>query len=373
MFNSLYQRLLLTVGGLRKMTKHQNATPLLDSGTSTRGRSGRSRLIWSILGFLLLGGLVYWGGAEAMAAFLSTPFYYVVAIIVTAYILAFISTYRWQCLGQVASSGVPARELGARVSFWGHYRSFIYGRALGLIMPQVVSDFGGRTIVHKGTTGGSAVGAFNGVLFEKVLDLSLMFAMAIPSLSYLFGGQSLERFIGWLVISLVGWVGLLILASRKASVLWQYLSTLSAVTKVEKSSLFSRAMSFGRQALLGLMQISENSSILRKGLALTVLRYSLICLQFILIAASIGAKSIHPIEVVAAIPAAQMALIFSVTPGGIGFIEGGLWGVLQALGGSSEDITKFLVAQRIWFFVSIVVQMSIAVTVHGLKDWLQRS
>ena len=52
---------------------------------------------------------------------------------------------------------------------------------------------------------------------------------------------------------------------------------------------------------------------------------------------------------------AQIGLIIGVTPGGLGLVEAGWAGALHKFGVSSMDAAKFLLAQRILIFVSVLL------------------
>jgi uncharacterized membrane protein YbhN (UPF0104 family) len=60
----------------------------------------------------------------------------------------------------------------------------------------------------------------------------------------------------------------------------------------------------------------------RVGVA-TVVRYGLICVLFTLVARALGLAEIGMVEILGAVPGAQLGAILSVTPGAIGFLEGG--------------------------------------------------
>jgi uncharacterized membrane protein YbhN (UPF0104 family) len=92
---------------------------------------------------------------------------------------------------------------------------------------------------------------------------------------------------------------------------------------------------------------ARDSAVLRRISAITVMRYGLISVEFTLIARALGLKEIGFLEILVALPVAQTGLLIAVTPGGLGFLEGGFWGAFKAMNLAPEAISTFLVGQRV--------------------------
>ena len=84
---------------------------------------------------------------------------------------------------------------------------------------------------------------------------------------------------------------------------------------------------------------------------LSVGRYLLLCVQYFGMGAGVGV-TLPVVVVLSAAPVAQLAALVAITPGGLGFQEGGWAGALAWLGQGSTAISIFVIAVRLGMVVN---------------------
>lgn len=216
-------------------------------------------------------------------------------------------------------------------------------RALGLVVPRSLSTLGGKSVAL-GTLGLSLRRAIWIVILDNAFDVLLLSAMVGPGLLYLSKGGSLGRFAvlaGGLVMALAGGLWWLTSTERFQS-LWKrfwHIPWLAHRVQIDLENTASLLLP--RWSMI-------------RALGLTVLLNGALAICFYFVAQAVGVSHPWPIFV-AAFPATQLSLVLAVTPGGLGLFDAGWYGVLLLGGVPSEQALTFVIAQRAYIFVFVLI------------------
>ena len=311
------------------------------------------RVALGILGLTALLALLWLGGEDALDSLVSADAVSVGLAFATTLGLTTVSSWRWALLTGLFGG----RESG---SFFPYYRSFILSRAAGLFVPQGASDFGLRPLIHRASAGGTVSSSLGGVTVERIADATLVFATGVPASLYILGQLGDAAHWGLLTLALVSWTLCFALLGKRV-LLWLARTAESfgggtddrSWTGPRAGRLFVRLAS-------SLTEAAKNETALRRAAGLSALRYLLIALQFTLVARALGLEGLSMIQVVAALPMAQLGAMVAITPGGIGFVEGGFFGGLELMDVPGNSVTAFLVGQRVLINVFILALAAVA-------------
>jgi uncharacterized membrane protein YbhN (UPF0104 family) len=87
---------------------------------------------------------------------------------------------------------------------------------------------------------------------------------------------------------------------------------------------------------------------------LTLVMYSLLSIRLFFIAQALRLEI--PWHLMAmGVPVTQMAVVFAITPGSLGFLEGGWWAVLSLAGLTMEQFYTFVIGRRAFVLVFTLV------------------
>jgi uncharacterized protein (TIRG00374 family) len=302
----------------------------------------RYQIIQIGLGIIVFTILIFFAGAEALSALSTASPVHLILVFVIVACLTALSARRW---GDLTNSFVGHQVC----SFFDYYHTFILSRATGLIIPQSASELGLRPILHRLSTQSSGLSAFNAGLIERFFDGTLLLATGIPSFIFIIGLIGSKLYVILLLSFIFFWLLGLTAFTRSSIAYLSKLTSRITETRSAQNNYLSRLFITKLNQTIDPLSKSvarDNSTIKWVGF-LSIVRYLLISLQFLLIARALGLTGIGVIDMFAALPAAQLSLLIAITPGGIGFVEGGFLGVFIALGIPLNEINAFLVGQRI--------------------------
>ncbi len=321
-------------------------------------RAGRSTGL-GLLGLAALLVLLWLGGRDALDSIASAdPVYLALAFGTTVAVTA-VSSWRWAVLTGLFVGG----GYGPLLPF---YRSLVLSRAAGLFIPQGASDFALRPLLHRVSAGGPASSSFAGVTVERVADGTLVIAAGVPAALYVLGPLGETGHWGVLAAALGVWALCFAFLGQRA-LRWTAGAAEALACGADGDGLKQRTKGLLSKAGASLREASGHNVALRHAAALSVLRYVLISLQFTLIAYALDLDDVGVLQVVAALPLAQLGAIVAVTPGGIGFVEGGFFGSLDLMEVSGESVATFLVGQRVLISVFILTLGAVALASALLK------
>jgi uncharacterized membrane protein YbhN (UPF0104 family) len=258
--------------------------------------------------------------------------------------------------GHVLSSGLRWRTIAIStlgrsdlpLSKFIHY--FLLGRVLGFVLPAEAADVGVRTMALKRSRQFSLAGAAYTVLLDRLFDLVVLLCLVVPALLHLAGrldehvvlgaglgamvvlplavGRHHRAAIGWLARLYAGMVrGLRFLP-------WARELAVPELERGEEETGFA-----GRTAATLYL--------------LSVLKLVMIVLRLYFVAAALGV-SVPLWMAFLCVPLAQVAALAAVTPGGLGILEAGWYGILVWAGIAPEETVLLVVGWRLYTFGSLL-------------------
>jgi uncharacterized membrane protein YbhN (UPF0104 family) len=306
------------------------------SGFWQRGAKRWLRLILQLLSLALFGLILWSGGEETWEQILhSAP-----EDILVAFLLVGAATVLAATRLQIMVHSM----VGRRLASWPHYYYLnMTARALGLVVPRSLGTLGGKSVALR-ALGVSLKRAVWLVMIDNLFDLMLLGVLVIPGLVFQRG-----------LIAPAGFVGLVLgLTLALAGVLWW---------ATEVGRWLPLAKWLGRIPWLGaalrvdpegVADVLPPRSTALQALGLTALLSAALAVSFYYIALAVGVTSPW-LSFAAGFPITQLSLVISVTPGGLGLFDAGWYGVLLLGGVSRGEALTFVVAQRTYLSVFVLV------------------
>jgi uncharacterized membrane protein YbhN (UPF0104 family) len=301
-----------------------------------RGAKRWLRLVLQLLSLALFGLILWSGGVEPWQQILhSAP-----EDILVAFLLVGAATV----LSATRLRIMVHSMVGRRLASWPHYYYLnMTARALGLVVPRSLSNLGGKSVALR-ALGVSLKRAVWLVMIDNLLDLMLLGVLMIPGLVFLRGLITPGSFVGLalgLTLTLTGalWWGT---AAGRWLPLTRWLKRfpwLGSALRVDPE---------------GAANVLPSRSTALQALGLTALLNGALAVGFYYIALAVGITS--PWLIFAAgFPITQLSLVISVTPGGLGLFDAGWYGVLLLGGVPRGEALTFVVAQRTFLSVFVLV------------------
>jgi len=302
-----------------------------------RGATGRClRLVLQLLSLALFALILWLGGLDPWQQILAGDCWALLAAFLCGGLGNMLSATRLQLV---------ARSLAGRdLAPW---RRFYYlnmtARALGLVAPRGLSTLGGKSVGLR-ALGVSLKRSFWIVLLDNFFDLALLGALMVPSLLFLKDWISSCAFIALalgLILPLAGALWWIAAAGRLLPLIeWlRRVPLLGSVLRIDGA---------------GVADILPTRPTALRALGLSVLLNGALVTRFYYIARAVGTT--HPWLIFAAgFPMTQLSLVLSVTPGALGLFDAGWYGVLLLGGVSHQEALTFVIAQRAYIFVFVLI------------------
>jgi len=294
------------------------------------------RLALQLLSLALFGLILWLGGLEAWQQVLAGDREDILAAFLLIGSASMLSATRLQ----VMARSVAGQELAS-------WRRFYYlnmtARALGLIVPRSLSTLAGKSVALR-ALGVSLRRSLWIVLLDNLFDLGLLGVLVVPALFFLRGG-----------VSPVGFIALVLgLTLALAGGLWWATASgrlLSLVRSLGRIPWLESALRLGPA---GATDVVPSASTALRALGLSVLLNGAIAACFYCIARAVGLA--YPWLLFAAgFPVTQLSLLLAMTPGGLGLYDAGWYGVLLLGGITQQEALTFVIAQRAYVFVFVLV------------------
>ncbi|MBL7200780.1 MAG: flippase-like domain-containing protein [Anaerolineae bacterium] len=306
------------------------------------------RVLLSLLGFGLFAVVLWLGGAQAWQRLaLADPLWMGLSFACTA-LLMWVSALRWKLITE-AIAGPDARSARA------YYHYLMMGKTVGLVLPEALGVYGVGPLAMKMDGGSSFTMALGTLFVDKLFDLGLSGILLLPTAAYalrLIDLNACAALFGLvfvaLAVALSGWYGSLValaLGVRDAAA--ARLSRLAWANRVLDGRAAQALLAIDRERLP-----ARRSALQAYGI--TVIRYLLMTLRFASVAISLQV-AVPPLLLFVGIPIAQLGLLLAVTPGALGTLEAGWFGVLLLAGLPRQEIMTFLIGQRAALFVFVFV------------------
>ena len=319
--------------------------------TTNQARQKRNRILsWAInLAGILAFGLILWlGGIEAWQQIVQGDWRYVLAALGVTLLWNVVAAYRWSLIAN--------RVVGTKICAFRYFFTYqMIGMFTGQVVPITIGMLGARPVAlslsQQVSLGRSALSVF----LDKLFDLVLALLLVIPVALFL---------VGWierpLALGVMG--GVVIIAALLIG--WQYEQAIRLFGQLGTrfAKPLARVPVIGRRLvrrLPGQLERLSSEAFVDNGVALqafllTLVMYGLLSARLFFIAQALR-LDIPWYLLAMGIAVTQLALVFSVTPGSLGFLEGGWAAVLGLAGLSLDQFTTFVIGRRAFVLVFTLI------------------
>lgn len=318
---------------------------------ANQARQRRNRVLsWiiNLTGILFFGLILYLGGVQAWQQILDGDWRYVLAALATTIVWNLVAAYRWSLIAN--------EVVGRKICPFPYFYTYqMIGMLIGQVVPITVGMLGGRPAALSLSQEVSLKRSALSVFLDKLFDLVLALLLVIPVALYLVGW--IERPLAFGLMGGLVVVGVLVLA-------WYYERALQVVGTVGSrlAQPLTRVPVIGRRLVSRLPQQLDrltNETFLRNRLAvrcflLTLVLYGLLSARLYFIGQALR-LDIPWYLLAMGVSVTQLALVFSVTPGSLGFLEGGWAAVLSVSGLTLAQFATFVIGRRAYVLVFTLI------------------
>jgi hypothetical protein len=302
----------------------------------------RKHVLW-LLAVILMAAFLYWGRRD-LDKVLTLDLRYVAICFACTVGIAVVSALKWR---------LSLRSLGENQAthFGTLLYYFMFGRALGLVLPMDLSDFGVRTMSLKFGHAVSIGKASYSVYLDRTFDVVVAGLFLVPSVLWILDVIGPGAGLAFVGLAFVAGLGCFTFLGRQ---------TMTAITFVFRV-LFKAVRKIpwiGRQ-----LRFDPDSEVLSadnlKPIApwlylLSGLKFLFTALRFVSIGMAIN-LGLGAGEILLFVPAAQFAAFAALTPGGLGIADWSWSGLLYKVGVDTHIIAPYLVSLRLVISLSIIV------------------
>lgn len=318
---------------------------------ANQARQRRNRILsWiiNLAGILFFGLILYLGGVQAWQQILDGDWRYVLAALAVTIVWNLVAAYRWS----IIANEVVGRKI---CPFRYFYTYQMIGMLIGQVVPITVGMLGGRPAALSLSQEVSIKRSALSVFLDKLFDLILALLLVIPVALYLVGW--IDRPLAFGLMGSLVVAGILVLA-------WYYERAIKSVGAVGSrvAQPLTRVPVIGRRLVSRLPQQLDrltNETFLRNRLAvrcflLTLVLYGLLSARLFFITQALR-LDIPWYLLAMGVSVTQLALVFSVTPGSLGFLEGGWAAVLSVSGLTLAQFATFVIGRRAYVLVFTLI------------------
>jgi uncharacterized protein (TIRG00374 family) len=307
----------------------------------------RNRILsWlvNLAGVLAFALILYWGGAEAWRQMIRVDGRYLLAAFAAMLSWNLVAAYRWSLLAD--------RVAGRTVCPYRYYFTYhMIGMVTGQVLPITVGMLGGRPVALSLSQGVPLKRTGLSVLLDKLFDLLLALLLVGPVALYLVGWIRLPLSLGLMGFAVIA--GALVLFWRYEQVIRQF-GQFGARLARALGRVPVLGAKFARRVPQQLERLSAEAALSNRlavqTYLLTLVLYSLLAARLILISHALRLDiPSHLLAMGACVT--QLAVVFSVTPGSLGFLEGGWAAVLGLAGLTRDQFTFFVIGRRAYALV----------------------
>jgi uncharacterized protein (TIRG00374 family) len=316
-----------------------------------QSKQKRNRILsWAInlAGILIFVLILYMGGLEAWQQIAQGDWRYVVAAFLVTLLWNMVAAYRWALI----ANNVVGRQICPYPYFFTYH---MIGMLIGQVVPITVGMLGGRPVALSLSQEVSLKRSALSVFLDKLFDLILALLLVAPVAFYL---------VDWidrpLALGLMG--GIVIVGA--ALIGWQYERVILLVGRVGSrlAQPLAHVPVIGRRLVRRLPQQLDRLSsetFLRsrpafQAFLLTVVMYGLLSARLFFIAQALH-LDIPWYLLTMGVSVTQLALVFSVTPGSLGFLEAGWAAVLGLAGLTQGQFLTFVIGRRAFVLVFTLI------------------
>ncbi|MFN2243166.1 MAG: lysylphosphatidylglycerol synthase transmembrane domain-containing protein, partial [Anaerolineae bacterium] len=319
--------------------------------SADKAKQKRNRILsWAInlAGVLAFVFILYLGGVEAWEQIIEGDWRYVLAALAVTLLWNLVAAFRWSLIAdQVA---------GAKVCAFRYYFTYqMIGMLTGQVVPITVGMIGARPVALSLSQQLSLRRSALSVFLDKSFDLILALLLVTPVALFL---------IGWIELPLACWLIGGVVVAGLVLIGWQYEQAIRLFGRL--GARFARSLVIvpviGRRLVSRLPQQLDRLSsetflenrVALQAFLLTMVMYVLLSARLFFIAQALRLE-IPWYLLAMGVAVTQLALVFSVTPGSLGFLEGG-WGAVLGLAGLTLDqFTTFVIGRRAFVLVFTLI------------------
>ena len=319
--------------------------------STDQARQKRNRILsWAInLAGILVFGLILWlGGIEAWRQIVEGDWRYVLAALGVTVLWNLVAASRWAL---IANRVVGAQICGYRYFFTYH----MLGMLTGQVVPITIGMLGARPVALSLSQQVSLSRSALSVFMDKLFDLVLALVLVIPVTLFL---------VGWIDRPLAFGLMAGVVIAAALLIGWQYEQAIRFSGRIgtRLARLLTRLPVIGRRLVRRLpAQLDRLSSetfidnrVALQAFLLTLVMYGLLAARLFFIAQALR-LDIPWYLLAMGIAITQLALVFSVTPGSLGFLEGGWAAVLGLAGLTLDQFTIFVIGRRAFVLVFTLI------------------
>jgi uncharacterized membrane protein YbhN (UPF0104 family) len=290
-----------------------------------------------------MAGFVYWGRHNLDKILTLNPFYAGLCFACTAGI-AVISALKWR---------VALRSIGEDDA--AHFGSllyyFMFGRAVGLVLPMDVSDFGVRTMSLKLNHSVSIGRASYSVYMDRTFDLVVAGLFLAPSVLSILG--TIEPMTGLLLFAACFIFGLVSFTfwgkQTMIVIVFIFHQLFKAVCRIP---WIGRRVDPGAERQL--LSEYDFGKVAAPLFLLSSAKFLLTAMRFVAIGAAMGV-TLGAARLLLFVPGAQFAALFALTPGGLGIADWSWSALLLKIGADEAIIVPYLISLRLVISLSIIL------------------
>lgn len=295
------------------------------------------RIALQLLSLLIFGLILWWAGPEPWLQIVNSDWRLLVVGLLVYGVVSVISALRLRIVAQA----LVADEVSSRRRFF--YLS-MSARVLGLILPRGISTLGGKSVGLR-ALGISLRRSIWIVLVDNLFDILTLGLAALPAIFFLQNQIGALFFVGltvvlWALLALVLW---LVIASGRLAPFFSW--------------IFARLPWLSRRLQLDeriVDHLFPRAAPAMNALAHTALLNVLLISSYVVIARALD-LSAPALLFAAAFPITQLSLIVAVAPGGLGIFDLGWLGLLRLGGMGPDEALTFVVAQRAFIYVFVLI------------------
>jgi uncharacterized protein (TIRG00374 family) len=324
--------------------------------TTSDSKRKRNRILsWliNLFGILVFGLILYGGGIQAWQQITQSDWRYVLG--------AFAVTLLWNLVGAYRWALITNRVVGQEVCAYRYFFTYhMIGMLIGQVVPITVGMLGGRPVALSLSQEVSLRRSALSVFLDKLFDLILAVLLVTPVALYLVDWISRPLAFGLMAGLVIA--GILLMA-------WQYERAIRFVGRTGSRI----AQPLTRLPVIGARLVRRLPSQLERlttetflpnrtavqAFLLTVVLYGLLGARLFFIAQALR-LDIPWYLLTMGVCVTQLALVFSVTPGSLGFLEGGWWAVLSLAGITQEQFYIFVIGRRAFVLVFTLIDTLVA-------------
>lgn len=335
----------------------KGSNPSVNDKSGPINKQKRNKILsWviNLAGISIFALILYVGGVEAWEVILGSDWRYVLAAFAATLLWNLVATYRWALIAnEVVDFAEPCP--------YRYYFTYqMIGMLTGQVLPITVGMLGGRPVALSLSQGVSLKRSALSVFLDKLFDLILAVLLVVPVALFLV--DWISRYVAFGLMSSIAITGAFLLG-------WQYGASLRFIGKVgtRLAKPLARVpvigQKFARRLPQQLDQVTNKTTLPNRvavqAFLLTIVMYGLLSARLIFVSEALR-LNIPWYLLAMGVCVTQLALVFSVTPGSLGFLEGGWAAVLGLAGLSLTQFTYFVIGRRAFLLVFTLIITLIA-------------